>query len=150
MTTQSWRDNLSVWGPMRKQVKVHLLNLGGQNDWGSCLPAFQSLLCVNANILWKNKWQAKTYEEKTAYCCLSFGVLLACEGILSTFVSLSSTWDWAIHRDRHGLFCTKGWLYWPTSATGTVLYEESNQQRNTSGLSCIPGASPDLTLTCWT
>lgn len=90
MTTQTCGDTLSVQGPMRKSNEMHLLNLGGQNDWGSCLPAFQSLLCVNTKC---QSWPLKYFERRyyklrhiwgkkqiwTTYCCLSFGVLLACE-----------------------------------------------------------------------
>lgn len=111
MTTQTCGDTLSVQGPMRKSNEMHLLNLGGQNDWGSCLPAFQSLLCVNTKCQsWPLKyferryyklrhiWGKNRYEQPIVVCHLVF--CWHAKGILSTFVSLSSTKDWAIHRDR--------------------------------------------------
>lgn len=114
-----WRYSVSARANEKTNQK-HLLNLGGQKEWGSCLPAFQSLLCVNAKCqtwplkkLWKTIWQAKKYlrkkiryEQPVVVCHLVF--CWHAKGILSTFVSLSSTKDWASHRDRHKLFCTTG------------------------------------------
>lgn len=79
---------------------MHFSNLGGQNDWGSFLPASQSLLCVKhdlQNTLKEDITSEDIFEEKTdmsppiVVCHLVF--CWHAKGILSTFVSLSSTKD---------------------------------------------------------
>ena len=115
MTTQTCGDILTVQGPTRKQM--HLLNLGGQNDWGSCLPAFQSLLCVNTKCqTWPLKyferqcdklrhiWGKKRSDQPVVVCHLVF--CWHAKGILSTFLCLYHQQKTELSTETDKLFCT--------------------------------------------